>query len=535
MKKSILVLLIIATTVAVSFSQTTETIKKYHDPYSQTQLSEVYSVIVGTPTKHGSYKSYDAKGHLTQTGSYSNGKQTGEWTTYYGTALASLHNDGKNYLGKVKEIVQYKNGLRDGQRVAYSYPDGVKTIEYDRIYSEGEIIKETVYWEDGTKKSIAQLGGLNTVWNERGIKILEFYLNKSNEEEGVYKQWYDDGSKFTESNYKNGDLIGEAWQWFSNGEVQIQRTYNESSIIVKNYEYYPSGQLKTKFECTNLNCSEITYDSITGNKSHEASFLIIEDNGRTRVVKNGTETIYHENGQIEEKGENLNNEKTGEWNYYYDSGAKFQYAVFVKGVLQGDYFQWYESEKIKEEGHYENGRQSGLWKFYYENGQLRSKGVYSAYEQPVGKWEYFKEDGSIDYVEETTNGIRIKKSGEQIQGEELKSKVEILNKKNKEIETLYEVYEKEDLNLDSWGSNKTETKKEAKNKRHLYQAYKIVESSYDQQINGANSNAEKLKGMEAKLRLADRLIELYQQDTKELEKELKKQDNGQEIKKLLGL
>jgi|TARA_B100000959_G_scaffold265831_1_gene307711 antitoxin component YwqK of YwqJK toxin-antitoxin module len=42
---------------------------------------------------------------------------------------------------------------------------------------------------------------------------------------------------------------------------------------------------------------------------------------------------------------------------------------------------------------------SGKWTSWYDNGQKKAEGTYNNGKQ-VGKWTYYKEDGTIDRVEE---------------------------------------------------------------------------------------------------------------------------------------
>ena len=259
MKKTI-ALLFVLTSMATVQGQTTELIKKYHDPYTHSQLSEVYSVISGTYTKHGAYKSYDAKGHLTQEGSYLNGKETGTWKKYYGAATASLHNDPENWLDKLWETCDYKDGKRHGYRAKYSYPNGVKQFSHEWTYENGEIIKEVLYYDNGQKKASYQLNGECKDWDEEGnivaehvyesgepIKSIEYYANGQMKTllqlNGECGEWYEDGSKKKEYKFVNGNVVGEYKEWYENGQLMFDNVYDEDSNLVSEKHFDQEGNI----------------------------------------------------------------------------------------------------------------------------------------------------------------------------------------------------------------------------------------------------------------------------------------------------
>ncbi len=259
MKKTISLLFALIS-FSLTFGQTTETIKKYHDPYTQSQLREVYSVIAGSYTKHGMYKSYDANGHLTQQGNYSQGKENGIWKKFYGSATASLHNDPKNWIDKLWETCEYKNGQRHGYRAKFKYPNGVKQFDHEWTYENGEIIKEVLYWENGKKKASYQMNGECKDWNEEGtligehvyengepIKSIEYYENGQMKTllqlNGDCGEWFENGDKKKAYKFINGAVVGEYKEWYENGKLMFDNVYNENSNLLIERHYAESGEL----------------------------------------------------------------------------------------------------------------------------------------------------------------------------------------------------------------------------------------------------------------------------------------------------
>ncbi|MDX9797758.1 MAG: hypothetical protein RBT05_02760 [Bacteroidales bacterium] len=172
------------------------------------------------------------------------------------------------------------------------------------------------------------------------------------------------------------------------------------------------------------------------------------------------EKMYYENGKLQYEGNFNNNEKTGKWTYYFENGAIFSKCDFTnsksgngwevykmdntkivsskdkidevsfypegtlaaikfrnqnqekeykffpsfkvmeernyKGnILNGQTLSFYENGNINSKNYFKDGMQDSIYVLYYENGTTQIKGNYKL-DTKVGKWEYFREDGSPD-------------------------------------------------------------------------------------------------------------------------------------------
>lgn len=77
-----------------------------------------------------------------------------------------------------------------------------------------------------------------------------------------------------------------------------------------------------------------------------------------------------ENSKITWKGNFINGEKSGEWDYYYEDGKLKAVVNYKKGELSGIFKQYFENGQLKVIGNYANGKQTGEWKVYYDSGEL---------------------------------------------------------------------------------------------------------------------------------------------------------------------
>jgi antitoxin component YwqK of YwqJK toxin-antitoxin module len=172
-----------------------------------------------------------------------------------------------------------------------------------------------------------------------------------------------------------------------------------------------------------------------------------------RNILHGRYISYFVNGNTESKGQFMNNETTGVWEffystghmkmrgilrqnsnyglweYFYENGTKSMEGTINGRSKEGEWKIYYESGELKESGLYSNNERSGLWKTYFEDGAVRGEieytddhGRFTEYyhsgkvlaEGPkagvrnVGRWRFFAEDGTLqsegDYVNGKKNG-----------------------------------------------------------------------------------------------------------------------------------
>lgn len=173
-----------------------------------------------------------------------------------------------------------------------------------------------------------------------------------------------------------------------------------------------------------------------------------------RNILHGRYISYFLNGNIESKGQFMNNETTGVWEFFYETGNKRMRGILrqnsnyglweyffengtksMEGTIngknkEGEWRIYYESGELKETGLYIDNKRSGIWKTYFEDGAVRGEceytedhGRYTEYyhsgkvlaEGPrsgprnVGRWRFFAEDGTLesegDYMNGKKNGV----------------------------------------------------------------------------------------------------------------------------------
>jgi len=130
---------------------------------------------------HGTIEQYYPDGNISLTANYANGKQEGEFITYFEN-------------GNIRQKGSMKHEMLEGRVLTY-YPSGKIAQEGDFVY--GKIDPKLVtYYEDGTKKSVGeyQNGRLN----------------------GQLIEYHPSGSLAHKANYLNGKLVGEELFYYEN-------------------------------------------------------------------------------------------------------------------------------------------------------------------------------------------------------------------------------------------------------------------------------------------------------------------------------
>ena len=73
-----------------------------------------------------------------------------------------------------------------------------------------------------------------------------------------------------------------------------------------------------------------------------------------------------------------NNQRDGQWIYWYENGSKWSEGFFKNGKNNGKRVTYFENGKVRYEAYYKEGIRVWRWKFFNEKGQLLQVIDYSA-------------------------------------------------------------------------------------------------------------------------------------------------------------
>ena len=107
--------------------------------------------------------------------------------------------------------------------------------------------------------------GVLREWHENGTLYLEFEMNNGIKD-GICKKWYENGSLMMMYNYDNGKLDGIQKKWYRTGNLMAEWSYKNDKQHGLSKEWYLDGNVKNlkKFDNGKL-INEIKYDE-KGNK-----------------------------------------------------------------------------------------------------------------------------------------------------------------------------------------------------------------------------------------------------------------------------
>lgn len=400
---------------------------------------------------------YDEKGDTTEKINFVLGKRNG---FYYKYNVKNVLNEGSvNYIaskemyvndkkegpsyyfyenGKVKEVINFKNGKRNGSGKEFD-KDGIVITLYE-FFNDYMIERQYV-----------------NRYNNNGLR------------QGTWMEFYDDGRVKSEKVFINDTLNGYASEYNERGDKTVSLLYNMGNLkqpeksqeitLDEKIDYYPNGNIKRRgFYRSSIPIGIHTFYKEDGTIE---TARIFNDNGivvsegylTDDGKKEGRWKNLYENGELKSEGEFKNNRQVGEWKFYFAGGISEQIGNFNNGYFDGEWKWFYKSgnplrveEYVRgkrdgvfmefsesgdtvtrgsyiegemegdwiikvgdniETGKYVAGLKEGIWKELYKNGVLKSEGMYIQ-GNPDGRFLIYYDSGKLKEEQFYVNGIREK-------------------------------------------------------------------------------------------------------------------------------
>ena len=400
----------------------------------------------------GLQKYYNEKGNLVEEKTFAKGKLDGTRTTYYEN-------------GNLELTENYKNDILEGISTSY-YPNGGKSCEIN--FTNGERNGTFIcLYENGTKKkdieyAIGKLSGKFNTYDQSGA-LIETYNCADDKIEGNYLEYYDGKIIKSEAVYKKGSVVEGYKSYYANKSLERENIYS-SGKIKKSVDYYENGKQSAESLYNDKGELDLySYFDSEGNKYFEEKYKSGELKSGLQFTKNAqkpTEVslnkkafeIKNFDNSIKVKGVFEKGVKSGEWNYFYNSGILRLKDFYVKGKANGistnyngngtisnitNYvndtisgtYEVYSYEKVNQIFNYEKGNQNGPFKTFYTDGALSTEGYLVDNNVSHNKYSYFQ-NGNISVIDRYIDGQVISRKTFNPKGK-LENDIDYKNKNGK--------------------------------------------------------------------------------------------------------
>jgi antitoxin component YwqK of YwqJK toxin-antitoxin module len=325
--------------------------------------------------KQGLWKEFHSNGKLKTYSYYTDGLLNGYYREY-------------DEYGQLVKNLRYKNGIIQNEDVTTNAENIiVKEEKYDNgqtkfrgsFKNNVPVGTHSEYDENGNNIS-------SIVFNENGIKESSGLIDSNGKKQGIWINYYPNGSKQSEGNYKNGFKEGIWIFYFQNQIIEEKGSYSKGK---------PSGEWNWYFENKNLR-----RNGFFVNGKENSLFYELNEFGDTLEIgkysdglKNGLWKL-HVNDHLE-VGEFKDDKQEGLWKFYYQNGQLAYEGLFSNGLEEGKHKYFYENGKLRETREYTAGTLTGTQKTYDENGVIQTVTEYQSgkkYKIDGKKVKTFKEE-----------------------------------------------------------------------------------------------------------------------------------------------
>ncbi|QIX61031.1 hypothetical protein HER32_07485 [Hymenobacter sp. BT18] len=332
------------------------------------QLSEVENYDAEGQL-HGQYQDYEDDGKLAAEFQYDHGQVTS--LTYFDKAGKEL---SRTVLRKGGGTVR---GLYPNGSVAYTgtYLNGKRSGEWRWLRRDGSVRLVRQYQEGkahGRSEGFYRNGQL-----ESSQEYVEGTL------EGPSKEFYLDGVTKSTGYYRNGQQEGQWQDFYADGTLSEEYNLHEGTSQGFDHSYSPTGKLTE--ERRNLNGrlqSMVAFDS-TGQvldrivlRPDSKGYALHYPGGKTRLnvqlicyERQGTNTWFSPDGKTSATTGYQRNSPAGISRTYHPNGKVASEGRFVNGRREGEWVAYYATGQLRFKGTYHQGDEEGEWAYYAENGQ----------------------------------------------------------------------------------------------------------------------------------------------------------------------
>jgi uncharacterized protein len=318
------------------------------------------------------------KNKLKTEGFYVIGNKEGEWKTWFRNGLVKSKAHFKNGLqdGRAEEWYDYLVDSQHVVRLAGEYKAGIQTGKWESYYRNGQIETEQMY-ENG------KLNGPMKYYYETGELKLSSNFKDSIQVDTQF-EYYANGNKKNEVEFQNNQRHGDFIAYHPNGKLSIKGFY-QGGVPVGNWEWYDdTGTNLLKTSSFDRGTGLMYEFYATGELKSQTQFV--------SGVKDGTETIWFESGQVKAKSNFRNGLLQGDYEEFHENGDPLTKTSWIYGKRNGSYESWFGNKQKQFELKFLDDRIHGPSTEWHENGALRSQGQW-LHGHRHGEWTWYDRYG----------------------------------------------------------------------------------------------------------------------------------------------
>ena len=248
---------------------------------------------------------------------------------------------------------------------------------------------QTEYWENGQKKwegnyKDGKKDGIWIGWHSNGRKMSKVNF-KNDKQNGLGVQWHSNGQKMCEGSFKDGKRDGAWATWFEDGTEALNVTYRDGEIVFDFSETTKEKAAQTKAK-DDLNLPIKPPASVVANKKEQElaekkaeipssvellrPWLAEKDKEKTAKAKTRFEEIERQYGKIIAEAIDLN-----KLHRRVEGFGKLYYAPKQETPYSG-WAKEMKSGRVGSLRRYKQGMKHGQEIFWLKNGQKRWEGTY---------------------------------------------------------------------------------------------------------------------------------------------------------------
>lgn len=391
-----------------------------------------------TAVKNGYNIFYYDNGKKSSEGTMRDGKPDGYWKSYHKTGILKNEGNRKNYQldsiwkfynekGQLAKTIRYREGKKNGFSNSYDtsgivlakdfYRDDVKADTSYLYYKSGHL-KQDIPFKNGKADGISFVFAEDsTITNiikykmgyiEKQERINQ--LDESGNRQGVWKEFYADGTVKKESRYKDNVVNGYTKEYDKKGNLQDIKKYNYGKEVANAPELAKLDVFKSYFDDGNVRYEGGYINGVPiGTHYHyhlsrrcDTALVYIDSletsqkQFRCYNISIPDSAIVYQDGYLLERGpvDSLRRRQK-EWMEYNITGEFRSKGTYVDDKRIGKWEFFYADQKVEQKGKYDKkGRAQGPWEWYYNNGQLLKKENYQN-DKLEGNYEEYTEDGKL--------------------------------------------------------------------------------------------------------------------------------------------